>query len=224
VNRDAFRGSLGLDVVTAEDGAAWLAFMRGLVARGLHFGEGGYAECGMVVERLLREAGRDGVADDVVSVAPERFEVQADWANLESPATYLGYEQGRSFASPGRPALDEPHTYTAPDALRLNQWALVGDGTIERRACVLEKADGRVAFRFHARDVNLVMGPRTRGDAVPFGVLVDGKPPGDAQGLDVNRPGPRPGCQAAAIPADPSAGPIGDRTFEIRFLEPGVEA
>src|SRR5262245_21520703 len=150
-----------------------------------HFGEGGYGECEMVIQRLLREAGRTAVADDVISVRPEGFEAQADWANLESPESYLGYEQGRNFASPERTALDEPRTYALPDALRLNQWALAGEWTIERRACVASNAGGRIAFRFHARDVHLVMGP-PRGATVPFQVLVDGEPPANAHGLDVD--------------------------------------
>jgi hypothetical protein len=138
---------------------------------------------------LLREAGRGGVGDDLVSIAGDGFEAQADWASLESPETYLGYEQAQNFASPGGAELDEPRTYVAPDPLRLNRWALWGDWTVERRASVLNQADGRVAFRFHARDVHLVMGPRARGASVPFRVLVDGEPPGAAHGLDVDERG-----------------------------------
>jgi len=142
-----------------------------------HFGEGGYAECEMVIQRLLREAGRDGIPDDVASVAPEGFEAQADWTNLESPESYLGYEQGRSLASPERAELDEPRTYTAPDALRLNQWALAGEWTIERRACALNRPGGRIAFRFHARDVHLVMRSQTPETNVRFLCSSTGNPP-----------------------------------------------
>ena len=203
--------------------AVYIADSEGRI-RHHHFGEGGYAECEMVIQRLLREAGRDGIPDDVVSVAADGFEAQADWANLESPETYLGYEQGRSFASPGRPALDEPHTYTTPETLKLNHWALAGDWTLERRACVLDQPDGRIAFQFHARDVNLVMGPRTRGASVPFRVLVDGAPPGDAHGLDVDEQGEGTVEEQRLYQLIRQAGPIGDRAFEIAFLEPGVEA
>jgi thiol-disulfide isomerase/thioredoxin len=203
--------------------AVYIADAEGRI-RHHQFGEGGYAECEMVIQRLLREAGREGVADDVVSVAPEGFEVQADWSNLESPETYLGYEQGRSFASPGRPALDEPHTYTAPDTLNLNQWALAGDWTIGRRACVLRRPEGRIAFRFHARDVHLVLGPATRGATVPFRVLVDGEPPGDAHGLDVDDQGQGAVDEQRLYQLIRQPGPIADRTFEITFLAAGVEA
>jgi len=203
--------------------AVYIADAQGRI-RHHHFGEGGYAECEMVVQRLLREAGRDGIPDDVVAVAAEGFEAQADWANLESPETYLGYEQGRSFASPGRPALDEPHAYTAPDTLSLNQWALAGDWTVERRACVLDQAGGSIAFRFHARDVNLVMGPRRRGASVPFRVALDGEPPGAAHGLDADEHGHGTVDEQRLYQLIRQPAPIGDRTFEITFLEPGVEA
>jgi thiol-disulfide isomerase/thioredoxin len=203
--------------------AVYIADVQGRI-RHHHFGEGGYAECEMVIQRLLREAGRDDVADDVVSVDAEGFEAQADWANLESPETYLGYEQGRNLASPGRPALDEPHAYTTPDTLELNEWALAGDWTIERRACVLNNADGRIAFRFHARDVHLVMGPRKRGASVPFRVLVDGEPPGDAHGLDVDAHGDGTVAEQRMYQLIRQPGSIADRTLEIAFLAPGVEA
>ncbi len=119
-------------------------------------------------------------------------------------ATWATSKAGASRSAEGV-ALDEPRTYTAPDTLRLNQWALAGEWTIERRACVLDRADGRIAFRFHARDVNLVMGPSTRGSSVPFRVLVDGEPPGEAHGLDVDEQGQGSGRRAAAVPAHPPA-------------------
>src|SRR5262245_15388375 len=169
----------------------------------------------MVVQRLLREAGRDDVPGDAVSVAPEGFDAQADWANLQSPESYLGHEQGRGFASPGRPALDEPRIYTSPDILSLNQWALSGEWTIERRACVVIGAGARLAFRFHARDVNLVMGPRARGTSVPFRVLVDGESPGDAHGLDVDDEGHGAVAEQRLYQLVRQPGSIADRTFEI---------
>jgi thiol-disulfide isomerase/thioredoxin len=203
--------------------AVYIADSQGRI-RHHQFGEGGYAECEMVIQRLLREAGRDGIPDDVVSVAAEGFEAQADWANLQSPETYLGYEQGRSLASPGRPALDETHTYAAPDRLKLNEWALAGDWTIERRACVLDHPDGRIAFRFHARDAHLVMGLPTRGASVPFRVLVDGEPPGEAHGLDVDDQGHGTVDEQRLYQLIRQPGSIVDRTLEITFLAPGVEA
>jgi thiol-disulfide isomerase/thioredoxin len=203
--------------------AVYIADAQGRI-RHHQFGEGGYAECEMVIQRLLREAGRGDIGNDLVPGGGDGFEARADWANLESPETYLGYEQGWNFASPGRAALDEPRTYDMPASLKLNQWALAGNWTIERRACVLDRADGRIVFRFHARDVHLVMGPRPRGATVPFRVLVDGEPPGDAHGLDVDERGEGTVAQPRLHQLIRQPGPITERTFEITFLAPGVEA
>jgi thiol-disulfide isomerase/thioredoxin len=188
------------------------------------FGEGGYAECEMVIQRLLRESGRDNVSDGLVSIAPDGFEAQADWASLGSPETYLGYEQARGFASPGDAVIDETHAYVAPDRLNLNHWALAGDWTIERRASVLDRAGGRILFRFRARDIHLVMGPRPRGASVLFRVLVDGEPPGGAHGLDSDEQGRGTATQQRLYQLLRQPGTITDRTFEITFLTPGVEA
>jgi hypothetical protein len=106
----------------------------------------------------------------------------------------------------------------------LNQWALSGDWTIESGASVLNRADGRIAFRFHARDVNLVMGPRERGASVPFRVLIDGEPPGNAHGLDVDGQGNGTVARQRLYQLVRERGSITDRTFEITFLAPGVEA
>ena len=178
------------------------------------FGEGGFDECERVTQRLLREAGGDGIGDDLVSPTLEGFEVQADWTTLESPETYLGSDQAQNFAG-----MDVP-----PDSLRLNHWALAGDWTIEEGASVLNEAGGRIAFRFHARDVNLVLGSQTRGASVPFRVLVDGEPPDVANGLDVDQAGNGTVVQQRLYQLVREPGAITDRTFEITFLEPGVEA
>jgi thiol-disulfide isomerase/thioredoxin len=203
--------------------AVYIADSQGRI-RHHQFGEGGYAESEMVIQRLLREAGGDGIPNDLVSVGAEGLEAQADWANLQSPETYLGYEQGRNFASLGRPASDESRTYTAPDTLKLNQWALAGDWTIERRACVLNQPDGRIAFRFHARDLHLVLGPPTKGVTVPFQVLVDGEPPGDAHGLDVDDQGHGTVDEQRLYQLIRQPASIVARALEIRFDAPGVAA
>jgi len=203
--------------------AVYIADAEGRI-RHHQFGEGQYDECEWVVQRLLREAGAEDIGDDLVSVSPDGFEAQADWTTLRSPETYLGYEQAQSLASPDGVAFDEPRTYVAPDSLTLNQWALSGDWTIESRASVLNRADGRIAFRFHARDVHLVMSPRARDTSVPFRVLVDGEPPGDAHGLDVDEEGRGTVAQPRLYQLIRERGSISDRTFEITFLEPGVAA
>jgi thiol-disulfide isomerase/thioredoxin len=188
------------------------------------FGEGQYEECERVIQQLLREAGGEGVGDNLVSVPADGFEAQADWTNLGSPETYLGYEQAQNFASPGGAEFDEPRTYLAPDPLQVNHWALSGDWTVEGGASVLNQAGGQIAFRFHARDVHLVMGPRERNTSVPFRVVVDGEPPGGAHGLDVDEEGRGTVSQQRLYQLIRQRGPITDRTFEITYVAPGVEA
>jgi thiol-disulfide isomerase/thioredoxin len=203
--------------------AVYIADAEGRI-RHHQFGEGRYDECERVIQHLLREAGHDDFGDDLAAVVPAGIEAQADWTNLESPESYLGYEQAQNFASPGDAGLDEARTYVLPDSLTLNQWALSGKWTIERGASVLNEAGGQIAFRFHARDVHLVMAPSERGTAVPFRVLVDGEPPGDAHGLDVDGQGHGTVTQQRLYQLIRQPGPIADRSFEITFLAAGVGA
>jgi thiol-disulfide isomerase/thioredoxin len=189
-----------------------------------HFGEGGYEECERVIQRLLSDAGGDGIPDDLVVVVDDGLEAQADWSNLETPETYLGYDQAQNFASPGGAKLDQARTYVTPERLQLNQWALAGDWTVKRGAAVLDGAEGRISFRFHARDVHLVMGPPARGASVPFTVSIDGEPPGDAHGLDVDEQGHGALSEQRLHQLIRERGSITERTFEITFFAPGVEA
>jgi thiol-disulfide isomerase/thioredoxin len=182
------------------------------------FGEGGYEESERVIQQLL------GIDEELVSINPDGFEAQADWNNLKSPETYLGHQQGQNFASPGGGVFDETHAYDTPEDLKLNSWALSGDWAIESRACVQKGAEGRLAFRFHARDVNLILGPPEPGASVPFRVLVDGEPPGDAKGLDVDEAGRGTVDHQRLYQLIRQPGSIKDRTFEIELLAPGVEA
>jgi hypothetical protein len=189
--------------------AVYIADAEGRI-RHHQFGEGGYEECERVVQQLLRDAGQDGVGDNLVSVADDGFEAQADWTTLQTPETYLGYEQAQNFAD------------GEPDRLELNQWALSGDWTVEPGASVLNAADGRIRFRFHARDLHLVL--RARETAVSFRVLVDGEPPGDAHGLDVDEQGRGTLVKPRLYQLIRQPGSIDDRTLEIAFDAPGVEA
>jgi thiol-disulfide isomerase/thioredoxin len=191
--------------------AVYIADTEGRI-RHHQFGEGGYEECERIIQMLLREAGRNDVDRGVVSVADSGFEAQADWTTLATPETYLGSEQGQSFA-------DGP-----PDRLSLNQWTLVGDWRVEPRASVLNEPGGRIAFRFHARDVNLVLRSRERDTSVPFRVLLDGESPGDAHGLDVDEEGGGTLVRPRLYQLIRQHGPISDRTFEVVFEAPGVEA
>ena len=203
--------------------AVYIADAQGRI-RHHQFGEGRYEECERVIQHLLCEAGVEDIGDGLVSVAADGFEAEADWTNLRSPETYLGYEQAQNFASPGGAEFDQSQTYVAPDSLKLNHWALSGDWTIERGASVLNRADGRIAFRFHARDVHLVLRSREPGASVPFRVLVDGESPGAAHGLDVDEEGRGTLVEPRLYQLIREPGSISDRTFEITFLAPGVEA
>ena len=116
-------------------------------------------------------------------------EAAADWDSLQSPENYVGYERTENFASPGGAVLGQASRLCCPARLRLNQWALSGDWTMEKEATVLNKANGRIAYRFHARDLHLVMGPAAPGTSVRFRVLIDGQPPGAAHGSDVDDQG-----------------------------------
>jgi thiol-disulfide isomerase/thioredoxin len=195
--------------------AVYLADRDGRI-RYHHFGEGAYEESERAIQQLL------GAGDGLVEVEPEGFEVQADWSHLKTPETYLGYQQGQSFASPGGVRVDEAHEYVVPEPLNLNEWALGGRWTIGPRASVAAEAGARIAFRFHARDVHLVMGPPP-GDAVPFRVSIDGEPPGDAHGFDVDADGNGTLTEQRLHQLVREPASIKDRTFELTFLEPGGE-
>jgi thiol-disulfide isomerase/thioredoxin len=150
------------------------------------FGEGEYEQSERVIQQLLSESGTDRGGQGIVEVDTGGFEAAADWGSLKSPENYLGYERTENFASPGGAVLNKHRLYTAPAQLKLNHWALSGDWTIGRQAILLNKSGGRIAYRFHARDLHLVMGPAERGTSVRFRVLVDGQPAVATRGLDVN--------------------------------------
>jgi len=203
--------------------ALYLLDARGRV-RQHQFGEGEYETSERAIQRLLKETGISGAADGVVSVDGSGFEAAADWANLRSPETYLGYERAENFASPDAARRDQPRTYRPASRLALNQWSLVGDWTIGRQATVLNKTLGRIQYRFHARDVHLVMGPSRSGGAAPFRVTIDGQPPGAAHGLDVDEDGSGTVREQRLYQLVRQPKPIVDRTFAIDFRDAGVEA
>jgi len=189
------------------------------------FGEGEYAHAEMIIQQLLAEAGATGIDRQLVAIEPHGAEVAADWGSLKSPENYLGYERTENFASPGGAGMGKRHrVYDAPARLDLNQWALSGDWTVGRQAIVLNKANGRIAYRFHARDLHLVMGPAVRGTAVRFRVLIDGKPPGAAHGIDLDEQGIGTVTEQRLYQLIRQPKPVTDRQFEIEFLDPGVAA
>ena len=229
--------ALGVDYPVAVDSehVIWRAFdnqywpalyfvdSQGRV-RHQNFGEGEYDQSEMIIRRLLAEAGVGGMDDDLVSVDAGGLEAAADWSSLRSPENYVGYGRTRGFASPEGAASDKPRMYGLPARLRLNDWALSGDWTMKREAVALNKANGRIAYRFHARDLHLVMGPAVPGTTVRFRVLIDGQPPAAAHGSDVDEQGNGKASQQRLYQLIRQPKPIADRLFEIEFLDPNVEA
>jgi hypothetical protein len=189
-----------------------------------HFGEGDYEKSERAIQQLLVESGQPGIGTGLVSVDPRGLEVAANWSDVRSPENFLGYERTQGFASPGGVLANQPHAYELPSQFRLNDWALKGQWTIEKEAVVLGQAGGRIAYRFHARDVNLIMGPRIQGGSVRFRVFVDGQPPGTAHGGDVGASGYGAASEQRTYQLIRQPNPIVDRQFEIEFSDPGVEA
>ena len=189
-----------------------------------HFGEGSYEQSEMIIQELLAEAGTAGIDREPVSVDARGLEAAADWRSLRSAENYVGYERTQNFASPGGAVLDKPRTYQLPAMLRLNEWALSGDWTVKTEAAVLNKPSGGIAYRFHARDLHLVMGPAAPGTSVRFRVRIDGQPPGAAHGIDVDEQGDGTVTEQRLYQLIRQPKPIVDRQFEIEFLGSGVEA
>jgi len=238
-NRDNVRRAvqetgISYPVATDNDYAVWLAFAnhywpalyfadnQGRI-RHHHFGEGGYGQSEMVIQQLLAEAGCDG-GTDLVSVDARGLEVPAEWASLRSPENYTGHERTENFASPGGVARGKPHAYAVPARLELNEWALSGDWTMEEEATTLNAASGQIACRFHARDLSLVMGPAELATPVRFSIVLDGRPPGDSHGADVDSTGTGTVGQQRVYQLIRQPGPIADRTLEITFVDPGAQA
>src|SRR2546428_2555558 len=145
-----------------------------------YFGEGAYEQSEMMIQHVLAEAGIGGIDDELVSVDAQGAEAAADWDSLRSAENYLGYERTENFASPGGAVLDTPHVYAVPARFSLNEWALAGEWTLGEQAIVLNAANGRIAYRFHARDLHLVMGPTAQGTSVRLRVFLDGPAPNAA--------------------------------------------
>jgi hypothetical protein len=150
-------------------------------------------------------------------------EVGADWGSLKSPETYVGHGKAEMFASPGGAMVNIRHHYAFPPRLHLNQWALSGEWSVKAEAAVLNAAGGRLAYRFHARDLHLIMGPAERRGAVRFRVSIDGQPPGAGHGSDADDQGKGTVTEQRLYQLVRQPGPIADRQFEIEFLDSGVE-
>ena len=189
-----------------------------------HYGEGDYEESEKVIQTLLAEAGMAVDATATVAVSAQGAQAAADKSNRWSQETYLGYEQAANFASAGGLVRDKVQRYAAPATLGLNQWSLSGTWTVDPQRAVLDKANGRIAYRFHARDLHLVLGAGIQGKPVRFRMLIDGQPPGADHGVDVDAQGMGRIDGHRLYQLIRQKGPIVDRTFQIEFLDPGAEA
>ena len=235
VRRAANATSVGYPVALDNDYAIWDAFHneywpalyvvddKGRI-RHHHFGEGDYAQSERVIQQLLADAGSTGVTRDLVSVDARGVELAADWRNLVSQENYVGYERTKDFASPGGVVRDRRHAYVAPAGIKPGEWALAGDWTIGPQRAASHASSARISCRFHARDLHLVMGPATRGSTVRFRVLVDGRPPAADHGIDVDERGNGTIVEPRLYQLIRQIGPIGDRLFQIEFLDAGMEA
>ncbi len=188
-----------------------------------HFGEGDYGESEHIIQTLLQEAGDRNVTSGIVSVKASGAEAASDASSVRSLETYIGYERAENFVSPGGAVRDKPHTY-ADGSPELNEWGLLGDWTVKAEHAVLDQKDGGIVFKFHARDLHLVLGPPPDGKTIRFLVKIDGKAPGASHGSDAGPGGEGAVTEQRLYQLVRQSGPVADHTFEIQFLDPGVEA
>ena len=195
--------------------------------RAHQFGEGNYAHSEQVIRRLLQEAGQRDLPPplDAGAATLQGVAEQADMGNLRSPETYLGHARAEHFASPGGLRKGQPFDYALPARWTLNDWALAGRWTVDQEAATLQSPGGRVAFRFHARDLHLVLAPAGNGAPVRFRVLLDGKPlPAADAGGDVRPDGTGQVDEHRLYQLVRQRDSVGEHLFEIEFLDPGVQA
>ena len=235
VRQAVARLKIDYPVAIDDDYAIWRAFdnrywpadylidAQGRI-RETHFGEGAYAETERSIQSLLVEAGAHDVPTGLVSDTGHGAEAAADIADDRSPETYIGYARAANFASPGGLVDDAAHLYDAPAQDRLNRWALAGDWTVGDQSASLDQPGGTISYRFHARDLHLVLGPPPSGQPVRFQVLIDGKPPGDDHGADIDANGDGVVRGQRLYQLVRQRDGVADRDFSIRFMDPGVQA
>ena len=224
---------IGFPVAVDSNRAVWRAFRNDywpalyfIDAQGKirhhQFGEGDYDTSERVIQQLLAEAGASNVPRDLASVEPRGAEVAADWKDLKSPENYLGYERTNNFVSRDGTIEDKHHLYVAPSSLRLNHWALSGDWIVGRQSTISTQAHAKLSYQFHARDLNLVMGP-AHGTPIHFRVLIDRKPVGAAAGIDLDGQGNGALTEQRMYQLIRQTQPIVDHEISIEFLDAGAE-
>lgn len=237
--RNVRRAAQGLGVAYPvaldNDYAIWRAFnnrywpahyfidANGLV-RGHHFGEGNYDESEQLIRRLLTDAGQENLPPPLSAIEAKGVQSAADFSKVASPETYVGYSRASDFNSPGGFARDRLKHYATPDVLQRNQWALAGAWTVSPENAVLDAAGGSITFRFHARDLHLVLGPGSGGSPVRYRVTIDGQAPGSDGGVDVDANGEGVVREQRLYQLIRQSGSVRDRTFAIEFLDAGAQA
>jgi len=188
-----------------------------------HFGEGDYAESEHVIQKLLQANGATGLDESAVRISTGGVEAPPS-GDVLSPETYVGYRQAQRFASPERVAQDSRKTYSLPTTPSLNEWGLGGSWNVGAESGVLQSAPGKIVFRFHSRDLHMVLGPTKNGKPIRFKVKLDDIPPGDNCGVDSTPDGNLEIREPRLYQLIRQKGRVEDRTFEIEFLDPGVQA
>ncbi|PIB90520.1 cytochrome c biogenesis protein DipZ [Caulobacter sp. FWC2] len=189
-----------------------------------HFGEGGYDQSERVIQQLLAEAGKAKIESGLVAVKATGAQAASNSKDVGSPETYVGYGRAENFASAGGAVRDARHVYALAGPLKLNAWGLAGDWTIGAEQAGLKAPGGKIAYRFRARDLHLVLGPAANGAKVRYRVTIDGKPPGADHGMDTDAEGNGVITGQRLYQLIRQKGAIGDRTFEIQFLDAGAQA
>ena len=192
--------------------------------RGHHFGEGSYEESEQLIRELLTEAGQRDLPDASGAMRAAAIEIAPDESNVGSPETYLGYDRAANFASPVPVAKDQPVSYAVPASLPLNQWTLGGKWIVGAESALSAASHDKIVFRFHARDLHLVLGPGPDGKPVRFRVTIEGREPGADHGADTDAHGNGSVAEQRLYQLIRQSGAIQDRTFSIEFLDPGVRA
>ena len=187
-----------------------------------HFGEGDYEQSERVIQALLKENGATGLSERTVDTLGQGLEA-APSAEVQSPETYVGYSRAERFVSPERLARDSRKTYSSPVRLSLNQWSLAGTWSVGTENAVLQVSPGSIVFRFHSRDLHMVLGPTRNGRPVRFRVKLEGDAPETHHGIDSRPDGTGEISEPRLYQLIRQTGRIEDRLFEIEFLDPGVQ-
>jgi cytochrome c biogenesis protein CcdA/thiol-disulfide isomerase/thioredoxin len=189
-----------------------------------HFGEGDYDATEQQIRTLLAEANHQPLPTTPTNIAATGAEAAADSTDTQSPETYIGYHRAQNFASPNGFNQNEAQLYQAPTTLELNQWALAGKWEVDRQIATSLVPTSAIVFRFHARDLHLVLGPSEDGKPIRFRITIDGKAPGEDHGVDTDAEGNGTVKENRLYQLIRQHGTIHDRTFRIEFLTPGVQA